>query len=77
MRGDTQIKIVSAKMTDKISNKPAGTLDVVGNRLYVSCGDGVCLEITELLPAGKKKMSASDYLRGNSVCEGEKLTFPV
>jgi methionyl-tRNA formyltransferase len=36
------------------------------------CGDGMCLEITEVLPAGKKRMSAADYLRGNAL-DGETV----
>lgn len=77
MRGETQIKLVSVKMTDKKYGNAAGELSSYDNRLYVTCGDGNCLEITEVLPAGKKRMSASDYLRGNSLGDGEKLTFPM
>jgi methionyl-tRNA formyltransferase len=77
MRGETAVKLVSVKMTDKKSDKAFGTMIAEGNRLYVVCGDGIRLEITEVLPAGKKKMSASDYLRGNAVLDGERLTLSV
>src|SRR5204862_651925 len=36
-------------------------------RLLVRCGDGVWIEILELQPAGKRRMSAQDFLRGNSI----------
>ena len=77
MRGDNQLKLVSVKMTDKKSDKAAGSLISDGKKLYVVCGDGLCLEITEVLPAGKKRMSASDYLRGNLLKDGELLSTPV
>lgn len=76
MRGEIQIKLVSVKLTNKKSDKEYGSMISENNRLYAVCGDGLCLEITEVLPAGKKKMSASDYLRGNSVLDGERLTTP-
>ena len=76
MRGEIQIKLVSVKLTNKKSDKEYGSMIAENNRLYAVCGDGLCLEITEVLPAGKKKMSASDYLRGNSVLDGERLTTP-
>lgn len=40
-----------------------GTVRTAGGRLYVMCGDD-SLEITTLQMAGKKRMSASDFLRG-------------
>lgn len=72
MRGEQMLKLVSVKMTDRSSDKPAGYLTADGGRLYMTCGDGGCLEITEVLPAGKKRMSAADYLRGNAI-SGETL----
>jgi methionyl-tRNA formyltransferase len=38
--------------------------------ILVGTGDGVLL-ITELQEAGKKRMSAAEYLRGHSIAEGE------
>jgi methionyl-tRNA formyltransferase len=72
MRGEQMIKLVSVKRSDKRSDKPAGTLICENKGLYMVCGDGMCLEITEVLPAGKKRMSAADYLRGNAL-EGETV----
>lgn len=40
-----------------------GTVRAAGGRLYVMCGDD-SLEITALQMAGKKRMSAADFLRG-------------
>lgn len=73
MRGQTPVKIVEAKKTEKTSAKESGSLISDNGRLYVVCGDGKCLEILEVLPAGKKRMSASDYLRGNALSENESF----
>ena len=73
MRGQVQLKLVKTAKTDITSDKPAGSLITDGKRLYVVCGDRKCLELLCILPAGKKLMSASDYLRGNPVREGECL----
>ncbi len=73
VRGQVQLKIVKTAMTDMTSDKPVGSLITDGKRLYVVCGNKKCLELLYVLPAGKKLMSASDYLRGNPVKEGERL----
>jgi methionyl-tRNA formyltransferase len=73
VRGNTVLKLVRSRLTDRRSAAEAGTLTVEEGRLFVVCGDGQCLEILELLPAGKKRMSAADYLRGNRVGDGERL----
>ncbi len=73
VRGNTVLKLVRSAVTDRASSKEAGSLIAENGRLFVVCGDGLCLEILELLPAGKKRMSAADYLRGNRVNDGERL----
>ncbi len=73
MRGETQLKLVETFPTDKKTDKEAGTLLSDGKKLYLSCGDGMLLEIRQVLPAGKKQMAAADYLRGNPIKDGEKL----
>lgn len=41
-----------------------GSISSTGGRLTVTCGNGLAIEILKLQPAGKKRMSAADYLRG-------------
>jgi methionyl-tRNA formyltransferase len=36
-------------------------------KLWVCCGDGAWIEIVKLQPAGKRRMAAQDFLRGNSI----------
>jgi len=42
----------------------AGTIIVENKRLYITAKDGELVEILELQMAGKKKMSAKDFLNG-------------
>lgn len=77
MRGEQLLKLVRVRRCDRSSSAPHGTLLTEDARLYVVCGDGKCLEISEVLPAGKKRMSAADYLRGKPLGDGERLTTPM
>ncbi len=73
LRGSVQLKLVKTALADIKTDKEEGSLVSDGKKLYVACGDGMLLEILEVLPAGKKQMQAGDYLRGNPVKDGEKL----
>lgn len=50
-----------------------GELAAIDGKLLVTCADSL-LEIEELLPAGKKKMSGSEFVRGSRLIPGEKFT---
>lgn len=41
-----------------------GEMHVQGERLYAGCGENTVLEILELQPEGKKRMSARDFVNG-------------
>lgn len=67
------LKIWGSKMTDKSSAAAAGTVIETGKHsLFVACGEGV-LEITEVQPESKKRMSAQVFLNGRGVQEGDLL----
>ncbi len=76
MRGGNPLKIVKTALTEKRSSLPVGSLISDGKRLYTVCEGNECLEILEVLPAGKKRMKTEDYLRGNPVKDGETFTKP-
>lgn len=59
------VKIHKTCKTDIMGGK-AGEIIDNNKKLVVSCGDGKCLEILEIQPEGKKKMSAKDFLLGNN-----------
>lgn len=51
---------------------PPGSIVKVDQQLVVATGDGA-VEIVELQPAGKRSMSAADFLRGNRVSVGDRF----
>lgn len=59
----TTVKIYSAAVTAMPSTDEAGTLRSAGGRLYVDTAD-YRLEIKTLQAAGRKRMSARDFLNG-------------
>jgi methionyl-tRNA formyltransferase len=58
------IKILKSAKTQTESNSPAGKFSADGENLFTACSDNL-LEIVELQPEGKKRMSAKEFLNGN------------
>ena len=58
-----EVKIFKTKVIEDKSNLSPGTVVVEGNRMMVACKDSF-LEILELQPAGKKRMTTDAFLRG-------------
>lgn len=60
-------KIFETKLTGK--DTPSGRIGTVfadGNRLYLGASDSF-LEITQLQPAGKRRMTSAEFLRGTQI----------
>ncbi|MBE6834686.1 MAG: methionyl-tRNA formyltransferase [Ruminococcaceae bacterium] len=55
------------------TDKQAGCVIENENRLVVACGNNTSIELVTIQPEGKKKMAASDYLRGHKVLKGTIL----
>ena len=55
------------------ASRPPGLLRIEKRRLLTSCGDDTQLELLELQPAGRKRMSADSFLNGYNVSENERL----
>lgn len=61
-------KIFAAEYTDTRTDKAPGSVVSTGKRgIEVACGGGETVMITQLQAAGKKRMSAADFLRGHAV----------
>lgn len=61
----TAIKIFATSPAEEdYHTLPAGTLLTSGNKMTAVCGNGTAIEILELQPAGKRRMTASEFLRG-------------
>jgi len=70
------LKLTSAEINEGESAEPDGTvvaLDCNGSgHIIVSCGGGL-LAVTGVVPEGKKKMAAADFIRGRKISVGDKL----
>lgn len=47
-----------------------GSIALEDQKVFVSCGDGSCIEILEVRPAGKREMLAIEWTRGARLTEG-------
>lgn len=69
---EQQLSIMHAKPADERA-VAIGTLRVEKRRLLVGCGENTVLELLEVQPAGKKRMSAEAFLNGYKISEGERM----
>ncbi len=72
--GDLTLNFWFAEEADCDSHAPAGTVIAASPKegLVVQCGGGA-VRITELQPAGGRRMSARDFLNGRKVQEGMRF----
>lgn len=68
-------KLIAHQMRVDAKTSPAepGTVDLADHRFLVACAQNSWIEITELQLEGKKRMAASDYLRGAGFQSGIRL----
>jgi len=50
-----------------------GEMKAAGEDLFLGCGEGTALQIIELQPEGKRRMSAKDFIHGYRPKAGERL----
>lgn len=68
------IKFVSSFLTDKKSDKAPGTVvSLEKGNIYVATGNGV-IGIDGVLPEGKGRMKALDFVNGRKITEGDVFT---
>jgi methionyl-tRNA formyltransferase len=68
--GTGTLKCFGATVLPGVRGEP-GTV-VAGDRLTVACGEGAVM-LTEVQPAGRRRMSAGDWQRGGGVAIGAQL----
>ena len=70
----TLLKIVMAKVSKKAkgAHKNGEVLSLEDGVISVVCGDGV-LDVICVLPEGKGRMAAADFIRGRRIKEGDVL----
>ncbi len=61
-------RVFAAAYTDQTTGKAPGSVVGAGEEgIVIACAGGSCLRITQLQAAGKKRMSAADFLRGHKI----------
>ncbi|MBT2581892.1 methionyl-tRNA formyltransferase [Planococcus sp. ISL-109] len=69
----TNVKIWRAEIADSVKTaEPGEVLELTEDAIIVQTGEGA-LAIKELQPAGKKRMTAQDYLRGPKLQAGDRF----
>ena len=63
----------SSPITEAPLFAPTGTIVATQDRLSVVCNDGL-IEVAEVQPAGRRRMPASEWLRGASLPAGSRFT---
>lgn len=66
------IRIIGARVRETLAGLEPGMLAERHNTLWVACGSGA-LELLSVQPAGKRPMSASDWMRGMRGVHGARL----
>ena len=69
------LKVLESRIGDKKAPNGVefGTVLALENTITVACGDGTTLELLRVLPEGKGRMSAADYIRGRRLSIGDNL----
>jgi methionyl-tRNA formyltransferase len=60
----------SMALTAERSYSAPGTLHIADSRLFVTCGEGTVIEFTEVQLEGKRRLAASEFLRGVQKADG-------
>ena len=72
-----QLSITRAKPAAEEADLLPGRIRAAKRRLFTGCGEHTTLELLEVQPAGKKRMSAEAFLNGYKIIETESLGEPV
>jgi methionyl-tRNA formyltransferase len=71
-RAALQMKVYRTRVVDVTSTAEAGTVRIEGDRILLRCAEG-WLELLELQPEGRKRMSAAEFVRGLQVRTGIRI----
>jgi methionyl-tRNA formyltransferase len=77
--GNEVFKVYRTCLTHERTGEPPGTIVSTAEtqRICVACGAGEALEILELQPPSKRRMTAAEFLRGHAVKGGERFGTEV
>ena len=66
------LKVIKSKVSELASDALPGTVISLDGGITVKCGEGAVTLLT-VLPEGKGRMSAADFIRGRKIAEGDVL----
>ncbi len=69
------LKIAAAVPGEETHTEKPGTVLSLDNGILIACGEGTTLLATSVVPEGKKRMDAADYIRGRKLNTGDILTY--
>lgn len=69
------LKAAGARVTEQTHNAAPGTVLSLDDGILVACGEGTTLCLTSVVPEGKKRMDAADYIRGRKLNIGDLLAY--
>ena len=67
------LKVIETRISKTKTNAAPGTVIALDGCVTVACGEGTAIEIHRLLPEGKGRMCAADYIRGRRIALGDIL----
>lgn len=71
--GDAEVKLFGGRFSDRATGGAAGeVLGAGADGLLIAAGTGA-VQIAQVQPAGKKRMSAEEWLRGRGVAVGQRF----
>lgn len=73
MPNGSLLKIAKTYVASEKTEAAPGTVICADKCLHIACGEGTVLGVSELVPEGKQKMAAADYLRGRKLFCGDIL----
>ena len=67
------LKVIASQVSKRSVSAPVGTVvSLEGGKITVACGTGA-VDLLTVLPEGKKRMSASDFINGRKINVGDRL----
>jgi len=67
------LQVTDARPAHEASTLAPGEMASAGGKLLTGCGGGTALELLEVQPEGRKRMSATDFVNGYRPKAGERL----
>ena len=75
--GDKRVKIFKAQIYNKEAGKNPGHIEMLKNRMIVSCGEQTAVAVDTIQMQGKNKVSGIDFISGYSDLIGVHKNFRV